>query len=47
MDEKISTFEINLLKVEKDLVEKDSYIVKLEEKVTKLEKLCEHIENRH
>ena len=46
VDEKISTFEINLLKVKEDLAEKNSYIVEWEEKVTKLKKLCEHIENR-
>ena len=45
MDAKIETFESNLQKVKEGLAEKDSYIVKLEKRVTELEKFCEQITN--
>ena len=47
VDDKISSLESNLMKVREVLAEKDSYIVRLEEKVTKMEKLCDYIENRY
>ena len=45
MDAKIETFESNLQKVKEGLAEKDSYIAKLEERLTELEKFYEQIAN--